>query len=177
MRGIGIVLGALMTLAFSTTATLAEMPKDLKGSWVLAAEATEHNIMASPKISPEAMKYLPTIMKRMSQYVWEFDDNVISSSRGAKKETLTVVLKENDKKKYVFEGQLRDQIIMLTVTFVSDTTINIRSSATDDMNYYLWKRGQLDRNTTEDNDRSLAIEIMEKSLNNSTDRPDAGEGE
>lgn len=177
MSRIWIVMGALMILAFSTTATLAEMPEELKGTWILDAQATEHYIMTSPKWKPETAKYLPTIMERMSYYVFEFDEGVIIASRRAKKETLPVALKENDKKKYVFKGEIRNQTITMTVTFVNDTTINIRSSATDDMDYYLWKRGRLDKNRISKDDRSQPIELMKKALNNSSIKSDEADNE
>jgi len=177
MYKIGTLWIQFVFLMFVTTQALAEMPKELKGFWILEAQATERNILASPKLTPKDAKYLPTVLKRMSQYVWEFNDGVITSSRGTKNKTLTVVLKENNKKEFVFEGQMDNQTIMMTVTFVNNALINIRSSATDDMYYYLWTRGKLDNGMAKDSDSSLAIELMEKSLNNSSVSSDAANGE
>ena len=176
MSKIAIVLVSFVFLMFVATPAVAEMPKELKGTWILDAQATEHNIRTSSKMKPEDAKYLPTIIKRMSQYGWEFSDGSITSSRGSKKQTLSVVLKESDQKTFVFEGTQNNQIITMTVALISDTVINIRSSATDDMDNYLWMRGNLDTDMEKDNDNSLAIELTEKSLNNSSTKPDAGSG-
>lgn len=177
MYKIGKLWVQFVLFMFVTTQALAEMPKELKGFWILETKATERNILTSQKMKQEDAKYLPIILKRMSQYVWEFNDGVITTSRGKKNKTLIVALKENNKKKFVFEGQMDNQTITMTVTFVNDALINIRSSATDDMNYYLWTRGKLDNGMVKDSDSSLTIELMKKSLNNSSARPDTVNGE
>lgn len=169
-----IALVKFVLLMFTATLVLAEMPRELKGTWILDVEATELNMKASPEMKPEDEKYIPTILKRMSQYQWNFDEGVIESSRGSKKQALSVSLEESDKNKVVFKGRLNDQAIIMTVVFVSDKVINILSSATDDLNYYLWTRGSLDSGA-QNNDGSLAIELMEKSLNNSTGKPESME--
>ena len=39
----------LSVVAFSAAAALADMPKELKGTWILDAEATEKYVQTSPK--------------------------------------------------------------------------------------------------------------------------------
>lgn len=170
MRQHFIVQVKFVLLMFTATLALAEMPGELKGTWILDVKATEHNMKDSPEMKPEDEKYIPTILKRMSQYQWKFEEGVIESSRGSKKQELSVTLQESDKNNAVFKGKLNNQTIIMTVVFVSDRVINIRSSATDDLNHYLWTRGSLDSGA-QSNDGSLAIELMEKSLSNSAGKP------
>lgn len=163
MGNFGKALVVLAILAVPVTGARAEMPEELKGSWTLDASATEENLKTSPQWTAEDAKYLPTIMKRMSQFVFEFEEDAIVSSRRGKQQILPVVLKENSGEMYVFEGTIRDERVTVTVSFVDDRTINIRSSATDDMDYYLWKRGRLTDKAGAD-DTSLALEVMKKAL-------------
>ncbi|MBW2664449.1 MAG: hypothetical protein JRD93_21350 [Deltaproteobacteria bacterium] len=175
MKRIEHVLMALVIVVISATPVLAEMPKSLQGTWIIDAEATETYIKTSPKWKAEDAKYLPTIMKRMSQVVYEFDDDSITVSMRGKKQPLQVALKQSEKKSYIFEGNVGDKVFTLTVSITDEGNLNIRSSATDDMDYYLWKRGQPD-NKAEVDDKKLAIELMKKSLENSSNKSDAGDG-
>ncbi len=176
MSNIEKVLVGLAMMSISITGAWAEMPKELKGSWILHASATETHMKTSPKWKAEHAKYLPTVMKRMSKVLFEFGDNAIVASTGSKQQTLPVMLKESSRTKYVFEGRVREKSVTMTVSFVDDRTINIRSSATDDMDYYLWKRGSLTNKAAAD-DKSLAMELMKKSLEEFSDKTDAGDGE
>ena len=176
MGNIGKVLVVLAILAVPVTEAWAEMPKELKGSWILDASATEKHVTTSPQWTAEDAKYLPTIMKRMSQFVFEFEEDAIVSSMRGKQQSLPVVLKENSGKTYVFEGTIRDERVTVTVSFVDDRTINIRSSATADMDYFLWKRGRLTDKAGAD-DKSLAIEVMKKALEGPLDKTGEGDSE
>ena len=162
-------------VAISTTTALAEMPKILQGTWIIDAKATETHMKTSPKWKAEDANYLPTIMKRMSQVVYEFDDDAITVSMRGKKRPLQVVLKQSEKKMYTFDGNVGDRVITLTVSITDKGNLNIRSSATDDMDYYLWKRGLPDKEAKVD-DKKLAIELMKKALENSSNKPDADDG-
>ncbi|MDJ0945892.1 MAG: hypothetical protein QNJ30_20690 [Kiloniellales bacterium] len=173
MSNIGRALVISAILAAPATGAWAEMPKELKGSWVLDVAATERHVTTSPQWKAEDAKYLPIFVKQMSQFVFEFEENAIVSSMRGRRQILPVVLKENSGKTYVFEGTIRDKSVTVTVSFVDDRTINIQSSATDDMDYYLWKRGQPTDKAGAD-DKSLAIEIMKKALE--TPSNEAGEG-
>ncbi|MCG8436122.1 MAG: hypothetical protein MJA83_19050, partial [Gammaproteobacteria bacterium] len=103
MRAIGLVLSAAIFM-FSTTVASSEMPERLKGSWILNAGATENFMRTSPKWGPDAEKYLPRILERMSHYMFEFEDGVITASGQVKRNTMSAMLKEHDAETYVFES-------------------------------------------------------------------------
>ena len=144
MKAIQQALLTFIIIAISTTASWAEMPDALKGSWILDTAATEKYMQTSPKWTPEDAKYLPMILKRMSQAVYEFKENAFIVSMRGKTQTLPIILKHSEKQKYIFEGTLGDQTMTLTASITDEGNLNVRSSATDDMTYYLWKRGQPD---------------------------------
>lgn len=169
-----VVLG-LAIMVLSATGAMAEMPVRLKGTWILDAEATAALMKTSPKWKAEDEKYLPTILKRMSLMLYEFEDHAISVSMRGKKQVLAVVLQESSAKKHVFKGTVEGETVAMTVSFVGDATIKIRSSSTDDMDYYLWKRGRLTGAADADG-KSDAIEIMKKSLTTPSGERAANEG-
>lgn len=174
MRHIGRALVVLAILSLPVTAAWAEMPRELKGSWILDASATEERLKTSPKWTAEDAKYLPIVLKRMSQFLFEFEEDAIVSSMRGQRQIVPVVLKESSGERYVFEGKMPDRTMTLTVSFVDDRTINIRSSETDDMDYFLWKRGHLTGEAGPD-DEALATEIMERALKDSSNKADEGD--
>lgn len=161
LRALAIV--AIVTI--STTTTQAEMPEALKGSWIFDADATEAYMQTSPNWKAEDEKYLPTILKRMSQAAYEFTDDAFIVSMRGKTQALNVTLTHSEKKIYIFEGTLADQNITLTASINDGGGLNVRSSATDDMEYYLWKRG-LPQSADAVSDEKLALELLKKSTEN-----------
>ena len=137
------MLIGLAAWASTVDALSAEMPKDLKGFWILDAKATAAYMQTSPKWKAEDAKYLPRIIQRMSQATYLFEDGKITVSTRGRQQPLDVVLKTSEKPRYVFEGNVGDQALTLPVSITEAGNLNIRSSATDDMDYYLWKRGKL----------------------------------
>ena len=154
---------SLFLLISMLTTSMAEMPDTLKGSWILNADATSLYIKTSPKWDASGEKYLPTILKRMSQMAYVFNDKAIVVSMRGREQALPVTLSSSEDKTYVFDGELRGKSVTMTVSFIDETTINIRSSATDDMDYYLWSRGEV---PGEDgpSDEELATEVMKKAM-------------
>ena len=173
MRSLVKALAVLAILTLPVTTAWAEMPNELKGSWILDAPATEEHLKTSPQWKAEDAKFLPTILKRMSQFLFGFEEDAIVSTMRGRQQVIPVELKEKSGHTYVFEGKVRDQTITLTVSFVDDRTISIRSSASDDMDYFLWKRGQLAEEAGP-SDASLATEILEKATKTPSNQ--AGDG-
>ena len=119
------------------------MPDALEGSWVLNAEATQAYVKSSPKWNEGDEKHLPMVLKRMSEVAYVFEGDAITISARGSAQMLPVALKSSEANEYVFEGEKGDDSVTLTVTISEEGNMNIRSSKTDDMDYYLWKRGSL----------------------------------
>jgi hypothetical protein len=149
--------------------TAAEMPKALKGTWILDAKATEAFIQTSPRWKPEDGKYLPMIMKRMSQVLYTFkDDSIIAAMRG-KDQALPISSVKRDGNSYVFEGEARGKAVTLTIIPKKDGMINIRSSAHNDMDYYVWKRGTLPKEEGP-SDSALVVDVIKESMKEPSNR-------
>jgi hypothetical protein len=169
-----LVFAALAVVAISTTSALAEMPKALKGSWILDAEATEANFKASPEYDEEAAKFLPMIFKQMSKAVFEFDDGVIALTERGKKQPIPITLKENDGKKFIFEAKLGKDVLTFTITLNDKGNISIVNSKSDNMDLYLWKRGVPDKKAKV-TDAELGAEIAEKVVNDPSAKKTSGD--
>lgn len=121
----------------------AQMPDTLEGSWILDVEATQAYVKSSPKWKEADAKHLPMVLKRMSQVSYVFEGDAITISARGSAQKLPVTRKSSKAPAYVFEGEKGDDSVRLTVTISEEGNMNIRSSKTDDMDYYLWKRGNL----------------------------------
>lgn len=141
----------------------AEMPDELKGSWVIDEAATTEFMKTSPEWKTDNAKFIPSILKRMSQVVYLFEGDTICVSMRGKTQTLPVTLKETRAEKYLFETQVRNETVTMTVSFVDADTINIRSSSSDDMLYYLWTRGTPTSDAVP-SDSALAIDVMTQAI-------------
>lgn len=149
MRISNTIKGCFIILMAWTCNVSAETPQVLKGSWILDAEATEKQIKSSPSFKAEDEKYLPAILKRMSLVSYTFTETAITVAMRGKEQIMPVVLKEHEAAVYIFEGKAGEDTVTMTVRFIDEETINIRSSATDDMDHYLWKRGQIGETSSE----------------------------
>lgn len=133
------ILISITALALSATA-LAEMPKELKGTWVLDVDATVKQMKTSPGGNDQARKRFTEIVKRMSQVMFEFTNDSLVLSIGETMRTLTVASKNNQANVSVFEGKAGEEPFTLAVSVANETNINFRSSLNNDLDSCLWKR-------------------------------------
>lgn len=119
---------------------LATIPEVLIGGWMIDAVATAENLKNSPKWDEKNAKVMPIILNRMSSVVCTFDAGTMTVSDGEKKDTLTVELQNSEARLYVLAGKSGDDEVTIRATFTEEGLLNIRSSTTDDMDYFLWKR-------------------------------------
>jgi len=165
MRLINLKFITVVIIVIYNITALAAMPKILQGTWVVDSKASEAFMKSSPTWKASDEKFLSTVMKRMSLYMYTFDGDTISVSVRNKKQTLKVVLIKGNTKKYLFDVFLDGKVINITVDIRDNGIISIQSSSSDDMKYYLWKRGIVN-NDTKIRDQKLSIEILKKTLNN-----------
>lgn len=135
---IGVVLGAVVASA----SIGAEMPEELKGTWVLNQEATQEYVKQSPKWKAGDEKTLPLMLKAMSRIRYIFSEKSVTVVIGERKQELPVTLKEHKDGKWVFTGAVEGKQFTLTVTLDKKGNLNFRSSASDDMDYYLWQKAK-----------------------------------
>ena len=133
-----VLLCVLSVPAFA--ATPVPMPENLKGTWKLNATATEAAMRTSPKWDADAEKYWPRILKRMSQVRYILEDGKIIAAMGEKKKEVPVTVKSQDGDVTVFDATAGDKPFTMTATLDKDGNLNLKSSATDDMDFYWWEK-------------------------------------
>jgi hypothetical protein len=136
------MLMAMVVALACAGAARAQMPDALKGTWVIDAEASTAYMKTSPKWTDKDAEHLPMIFKHLAGVVYIFADNTIAVATGKERQTYAATLKSRDGNTYVFDTKAGDQPITLTATLTAAGKLNVRSSATNDMDYYLWQRGQ-----------------------------------
>jgi hypothetical protein len=151
---------------------LAEIPKELKGTWVLDIAPTIKHMKTSPGWNDQTEKDLPPIMKRMSQVMFEFtDDSLVLSVRG-KKNTIPVSLKSTQSNVYIFERNVGEKQSILTVSITKGTNIIFRSPTNNELDSCLWKRGRLTK-AQGPRDEALALELAMTGNKKPSDKPAA----
>jgi hypothetical protein len=158
---VGLIVALVAVVSMGV---FGEMPAELKGSWVIDIDASVEYMKTSPRWVDADAKYLPSIMKRMAQMGYVFEEGAASLSFRGKALALPITLQESREDTYVFETVVKEQVVFLTVIFMDDETINIRSSSSDDMHYYLWQRGEL-AGPAGPSDSALAVEVMTEAIN------------
>jgi len=155
----------IFVLAFTTmlTTAFAELPAELAGSWVLDSEASEKFVKTSPKWDAEGAKFLPTILKRMAMVQYTFEEGSISVSMRGKAQKIPASLVKSEGQVHTFEAKAGDKTFTITATINEKGQLNMRSSSTDDGDYYLWKRGTT-APSADVSDKALNAEILKKAL-------------
>ena len=148
-----------LLLLIISSFSISDVPDSLAGVWVLDKEKTEAHVRASPKWSKEAEKYLPVIFRRMGQGFFLFEPGVLYYQNKVKQQSFDIKLIEQSENRFVF-SILPDEKNQLTFVLKAEGRLQIQSSSSDDMDYYVWKRGPI----PEVEDRSEAIELIKAML-------------
>jgi hypothetical protein len=138
MKNSAVIL--ILVLAFSGFAR-AEIPEILKGTWILNAEATEAHMKSLPQWKEQDAKYLPMVLKHMSAYEQSFTDTeLVLSINGQEKMKGPLSFEQKEGDNYILSTKLNGKDVILTVNQTNDGNLIIKSSATNDMDHYLWKQ-------------------------------------
>ena len=139
--------------------SVGDVPTALAGVWILDREKTEVHVRESPKWSVDAEKYLPVIFRRMGQGFFLFEPGVLHYQNKVKQQSFDIKLIEQSETRFVY-SILPEEKAQLTFTLNVEGNLQIQSSSSNDMDYYVWKRGPI----PEVDDRSEAIELIKAML-------------
>jgi hypothetical protein len=158
------VLTKIITLSAALCSlTFAEMPEALSGTWVIDSEGTTEFMKTSPKYDEKAAKYLPKIITRMSKVTYTFENDQIVAKMGDKEKALDVTHLKSEGNTHTFESTIGDKTMTITATINDKGQLNIKNSASNDGDYFLWKKGELD-SSKKPSDEQLAIEILKEEV-------------
>lgn len=129
-----------LVLTIMTTTVFAQIPQELQGSWTLNIPETEKYMKTSPKWKGMDPQYLRILLNKLSQMEYRFSGDAIVITKQGNKQSIPVSLKKSEPPKYTFEGTVSGKTFTMTASFFNKTTINIRSSLTEETDYLLWSR-------------------------------------
>ncbi|HUW46672.1 MAG TPA: hypothetical protein VMW50_12860 [Dehalococcoidia bacterium] len=129
----------VMICALPLTA-LAEMPENLKGTWVIDAKKTE-DLLKKVSPPPKDAGFMAGIIGFWFQVLLEFDDEglTVSAYTGARSMRYRFVSSQIEKAEYVLESPQNTGNDTLTVTSLGEKSINIKSSKSPYMDLCAWK--------------------------------------
>jgi len=129
------------------SATFAQTPQTLKGTWTVDIKATGELLKNSP-LSHRDLQWISLLSGLMFQMVYEFTDSAIAvSAYTSEKELMYQLLPGQDNKlRYVSEIKQTDRDDIWIVNIISDEHISISSSQSPATKYFLLKRAKLDPN-------------------------------
>ncbi len=116
-------------------------PAPIIGTWVLDQAASEENVKDSPQWDENIEKALPIILQRMGEVQYVYTDKTLEVKTGENTLTLDYsVVSSGADKPLILEMKVRDQTFNWDISFLTDNQIVIKSSATDDLDYFVWRR-------------------------------------
>ena len=129
------------------SATFAQTPQTLKGTWVVDIKATEELFKNSPPPSQD-LQWISLSSGLMFQMIYEFTDSAIAiSAYTSEKKLLYQLLPGQDNKLgYVSEIKQAGRDDIWLVNIISDEHISISSSQSPATKYFILKRVTLDPN-------------------------------
>lgn len=127
------------------SATFAQSPQTLRGTWVVDIKATEGLLKNSPPPSQD-LQWVLMSSGLMFQMIYEFTDSAIAvSAYTLEKKLMYQLLPGQDNKlRYVSEMKQAGRDDIWIVNIISDENISISSSQSPATKYFLLKRVKLD---------------------------------
>jgi len=121
-----------------------DIPKELQGVWKVAVEPTIAEFKLSPRYqhaSAADKERLPDMVAKMREMLTLFiDDSTMAMVRGTKKRAATLTLQQGGEGKWVFSASKYGQEVVLTFEQRPEGRILFTSSATNDLDSFVWQR-------------------------------------
>ncbi len=138
------ILIALLALACGCTAPPANLNMtDFTGLWEVDFDRTMEAAKQSPKYDEAEAARLPDMIKRlMAMMKVEVTDSEMIYHRGEKAVAVPYTVSASDMTSVTVAVKQGAMEATLIFTQVDADTMRFTSSATDDMDYYVWKRAQ-----------------------------------
>ena len=112
-----------------------------QGDWGVDFDRTMEEGKKSPKYKEEdAEKVGEVIRKFMERMSLKVTDKELVYKMGDKEKAFPWVLKSADEKSVTVEVENGQEKADMTFSLVGEKLLNIRNSASDDMDFYIWKK-------------------------------------
>lgn len=136
-----IICLSVVGLSRGSAAEPSRRAQELYGTWVIDIPRTLANAKTSPKYTEQDAARLPGQLKLLRNLMKiEITAKSVVTFRGDRSQSLAYHVESSANNQVVLTGSARGQAVTLTFTLMDGDVINMRSSATDDMDYFIWAR-------------------------------------
>jgi len=134
----------LLIVAISGAMLLAQDSKPpLQGQWQVDVDQTVDYTRKYADLSETESERLPDMVERLARSMTlEVNGDKMTISRGERSQSYGLQFKDSKADQVVATFQAGDMSIELTFHFIDEDHMRYTSSATDDMDYYIWKRSE-----------------------------------
>lgn len=137
-----IMLIALLTLAWGCSAPPADLDiNTFAGLWEVDFDRTMEAAKQSPKYNEAEAERLPEMIKRMMGMMKiELTSSEMIYRRGTKEVAIPFGVSASDGTTVTVTAKQGEVEVTVVFTRLEEDGMSFKSSATDDMDYYVWRR-------------------------------------
>jgi hypothetical protein len=138
---------AILTMVLSVVCISGALAGNLKiskfvGLWDVDFDRTMEEAKKSPKYNEKEAERMPAMIKRMmGKMKIKLTDKQMIYVRGTKEVVFPYSVKSSDDKSVTIEIRKGDDTATVAFILIDGKYMNFKSSASDDMHYYVWKKG------------------------------------
>ncbi|MDJ0703692.1 MAG: hypothetical protein QNJ46_10470 [Leptolyngbyaceae cyanobacterium MO_188.B28] len=131
----------LAETAVLSTAVETEGLGEFQGLWGVDYDLTLEEVKKSPDYSQEELDQMPEIIKGMLAMMQiQISGNGLIYRRGSTETSLPCSVEEVSGASTLAVCTVKDQAVEVTFTLINGEYMNLKSSGSDDLDFYIWKR-------------------------------------
>lgn len=110
------------------------------GKWKINVPRSIEKCKTSPKVKPEDFEKLPSIVEREADKLqMEITESELKITSGSREQVLGYTVTSTDADSQIITVSIKDaEDVNVVFTMIDGTYLNLVSSGSDDMNYYIW---------------------------------------
>jgi hypothetical protein len=137
-----IILTLALSVVWSSTALAGNLEMTaFTGQWEVDFDRTMEEVKKSPKYDEAMAEQMPAIVKRMmSKMKIKITDQEMIYLLGTKEMALPYSVTSSDTESVTVSIQQGPEEVAVAFTLIEGQCMNFKSSASDDMHFYVWKR-------------------------------------
>lgn len=139
-RKIRTILAACFYLVFLIGHAAALDLSKIAGLWEVEFDRTMEEAKKSPKYKPEDAANMPAMIKgMMTRMKVKFSDKEVTFVQGGKEMSMPFTVQSGTDTTAVLAVKQGGKEQTLTVTLVDGKFLKVKSSGTDDLDYFIWR--------------------------------------
>jgi hypothetical protein len=132
---------ATLLLTLVAARPLAADVAKFHGTWEVDVDRTMLEVKKSPKYTPEDAERLPAVVKRMMATLRiRVTDKTITYLQGSEEMSVPFRVERSTETSAVLVLSQGGKDFTLTLSLREGKYMNVKSTASDDLDYYIWKR-------------------------------------